>query len=47
MPSLVISDLELKKSAFSGVYYSFDPTNSHSSLMIEGLIIKHTPAFFG
>lgn len=43
---LVISEQELKKKVPNGVYYSFDPTNSHSSLMIEGLILKHTAPFF-
>lgn len=43
---LVISEQEMRRKVRNGVYYSFDPTNSHSSLMIEGLILKHTAPFF-
>jgi len=46
VPLIVLSDAELKKHGFNGVFYSFDPSSSHSSLMIEGLIIKYTHAFF-
>jgi len=43
---IFVSQEELKGLFTTGVFYEYDSSNSHATLMIEGLILKFTKTFF-
>lgn len=44
--SAIVSEKDVKEFNSTAISYEFDPNNSHSALMIEGLTIKFTMNFF-
>ena len=44
--TIVLSEEKVKNQFSSTAFYEFDPSNSHSSLMFEGLTVKFTNSFF-
>ena len=46
LTQLIIPDKVIRDKYAAGVFYEFDPQNSHSTLMVEGLTLKFTNSFF-
>lgn len=44
--NLVINDFKIRNEFSTSTIYELDLSNSHSSLMFEGLIVKFTNTFF-
>lgn len=43
---MIYSEEELKNNFGSQVCYEWDPSNSHSGILFEGMMVKFTNTFF-
>jgi len=46
LQSIVVPSAEVRRSFAASVHYDLDLSNSHSSLMLEGIFLKFTTPFF-
>ena len=44
--SILVPSSDVKRNFGTGVHYELDLSNSHSSLMLEGIFLKFTTQFF-
>lgn len=43
---IIMSEEKIKSEFSNRVHYEYDPNNSHSSLLVEGLLLKFSNTFF-